>query len=483
LGNEKIKREELMANYNAFATPKKNYLTVNSAGNLSYSGTQIPITSYYSNKAQSNQSSATQSPTLGYSYDTTKKNNTTANPFSTQLSSYNTASNDYLKRMQELANQAQGNLGQQRTDNETRLNADYDRVKDYYSGMIPTLQGRFDQYQTDANATLEEMRQATDRSKASTRNQYLAAQRDALIAQRNNQATLDQKHAALGTIDSSFYNKDNANMIAEANRYRQMSNMEMADRLTAMDAELATAERQAQQAILQERNTLEDAVRQINFQLGNNESARQQALADVLANYNNSINSIQSNLASIEYNLAQEKWGYEQQLLSQQEGSLSEQFMNTGVPVTENDYRYMVENAGNYEKLGMGSAAQKGSSVKSELNTLLDNLLASNTNSITGLKNWDYWVTGTDAQMTKNYYDQLKAILSVENRELMKGTGQISDYESKLLERASSALGQNLSNEDFRKVLEDLKTSLGGNYSSGLTPSQISQYAQMVGIQ
>lgn len=57
------------------------------------------------------------------------------------------------------------------------------------------------------------------------------------------------------------------------------------------------------------------------------------------------------------------------------------------------------------------------------------------------------------AATAKNQFDQLVGILSLANRKQLKGSGAISDFESKTLERASSALGRNLSDKEFKKQL------------------------------
>lgn len=71
-------------------------------------------------------------------------------------------------------------------------------------------------------------------------------------------------------------------------------------------------------------------------------------------------------------------------------------------------------------------------------------------------------LTGRKAQTAKNTYDQLQGMLSLDNISKLKGTGAISDAEFKTLSQAASRLGRNLSNDDFRKVLEGLQTEMGG---------------------
>ena len=67
-------------------------------------------------------------------------------------------------------------------------------------------------------------------------------------------------------------------------------------------------------------------------------------------------------------------------------------------------------------------------------------------------------------QLAANQFDQLKGILSLGEREKLKGTGAISDYESKLLANSASALGRNLSEADFKAELEKIRDILSGKY-------------------
>ena len=77
-----------------------------------------------------------------------------------------------------------------------------------------------------------------------------------------------------------------------------------------------------------------------------------------------------------------------------------------------------------------------------------------------------YWTSGSPEQATKNRLKQLKAQLSLEAREKLKGSGAVSDFESRTLERSVSALDGNLRPADSRKELARLKGSLAN--ASGL---------------
>ncbi len=63
----------------------------------------------------------------------------------------------------------------------------------------------------------------------------------------------------------------------------------------------------------------------------------------------------------------------------------------------------------------------------------------------------------TGGAAIKNKYEQLKGILALDNRQKLKGSGAVSDFESRTLERASSALGRNLGEEEFSNELNRIK--------------------------
>ncbi len=73
------------------------------------------------------------------------------------------------------------------------------------------------------------------------------------------------------------------------------------------------------------------------------------------------------------------------------------------------------------------------------------------------------------AALAKNQFNQLKGMLSLENRQQLKGSGAISDFEFKVLSQAASALGRNLSDADFKAELIKLKTALQSEPATGTT--------------
>jgi len=104
--------------------------------------------------------------------------------------------------------------------------------------------------------------------------------------------------------------------------------------------------------------------------------------------------------------------------------------------------------------------------------SILDTLLANpKLSGISGAL--DQFTGGLSGQsaLAKNYYNQLQGILKLENRQQLKGSGAISDFEFKVLGEASSALGRNLSDADFKNELQKLKDKLTGNSPIPTTPT------------
>jgi len=121
-------------------------------------------------------------------------------------------------------------------------------------------------------------------------------------------------------------------------------------------------------------------------------------------------------------------------------------------------------------QVAQGMAATKPSISKSSLQavSVIDELLADpGLDAIAGVPGVSAFFPGTEAQNTKTLARQLQGILALENRDQLKGSGAISDFEFKVLEQAASALGidsksgrSSLSNEDFRFQLDKLKLKL-----------------------
>lgn len=71
---------------------------------------------------------------------------------------------------------------------------------------------------------------------------------------------------------------------------------------------------------------------------------------------------------------------------------------------------------------------------------------------------------GSDTNLAKNQYDQIKGLLSLENRGKLKGQGAVSDFEGKMLESSASALSRNLGDDEFKRQLIQVKGAISTSH-------------------
>lgn len=111
-----------------------------------------------------------------------------------------------------------------------------------------------------------------------------------------------------------------------------------------------------------------------------------------------------------------------------------------------------------------GISSKRQESLKYNMD-IVDKLLGMDTNAITGAGQNPLNALGISNATALNTYNQLRGILSLENRQLLQGSGAISDFEFRVLSDAATALGRNLPNAEFRKQLQNVRDVFAGKYA------------------
>lgn len=141
------------------------------------------------------------------------------------------------------------------------------------------------------------------------------------------------------------------------------------------------------------------------------------------------------------------------------------------------------QNTGKYTKVGeappkegdpnspQSIATKEKAKAESATNFGLVNNILNNSGleAVTGWKIFDpsRLFPGTKGQLVGNQTKQLKAILSLDNRSKLKGSGAISDFESRTLADSASALGiddngrSNLGESQFKQQLKNVRGAFG----------------------
>jgi hypothetical protein len=318
------------------------------------------------------------------------------------------------------------------------INSGTDTLQNFLKGQIAPIQAQQKSTIARGKDTLAGIEQSGNKSIENTETSTGTDLLSLAQSKRETDAARQRLFAGLNTVDSfgnAGYtgNQENADSAFLNSQQSLIAKKEqnIADIRTLVLNSKNTTQDAIDKAV-SEANTL---INSITERMIGNETGRQQA-----------IQKVKDDVANKVYGIVNEQSKYLDEL---------------GLKAAELDQKYGETNI--QDQKAKAAADQQ----KKETVQLVDTLLSSKSlNTITGLSQISPLFAGTQGSLTKNYYDQLKASLSLEKRQLLKGSGSISDKETQMLSDAATALGRNLSEKDFRQVLNDIKTALSGNSSS-----------------
>lgn len=360
----------------------------------------------------------------------------------------------------------------------------YGRQKQELIDQIPYLKNISEQTRAELLAAADDIRKSGALEKEQTIANYDEATLTSARGKRDTDAARQRMFAGLGTLDSTGsmgFTGQQINADEEFNRVQQNRETEKARALTAIDAKVATAERTAKNEIAKEAATFNETIRKIMSQANATDMDKEAQIRAAYLELKNTVQGINDTLAVTQQNGELEKLKYmAEQEKADQGANLSQEFIQTGIPKTAADFIYKTQNPGGFEtKIGADAQGKTGGKVLQVVN----NVLNGDIGAITGwLKTG--WIPGSAGAQTKNDFENLKSMLSLEGRQQLKGSGAISDFEAGMLERAASlGLGTNLSEDQFRAKLNQFKQELeaGSQTQQGVTMNVRQKSSGMTG--
>lgn len=337
----------------------------------------------------------------------------------------------------------------------------YNQRAKTYQAQVDPMKDRFNQYKQAQEDAIREAEKAAEAERQAQEQQYGGELRQSAQAGRESRARVANEFAGYNTLDSSAYGK--ALVGQEENLRVNQANIRANQSRAGLQTqrELSGFKREANNAIANEASKLQDKLNEIDQLLGEGSIEKDRAIAEAYQTARQNILTIRQQLATTESELNKYK--------------VSQEYLQTGVPSTMADYIFRQtepEKAKKFEEM-LGAGGQDDSGKRQIIDTI-ENIRSGNIGGITGLGQYSF-IPGTQAAMTKNYYDQLKGLLSLENRQKLKGSGAISDFEAKTLDQAASALGRNLSETQFRNILDNIYTAFGGQNTGNVNYSKYTQ--------
>ena len=407
----------------------------------------------------------------------------------TAQQTYEQKYNNYLAQSQARKEQ----LAQQ-NEAEAKMKAqeEYDANKTSLTaskGNLDTMMSGFRQRAATGQARLDtQAQQNRDRTNVTAGEN----QRQLAIDRRDARNDNEKRYAALGTIDSmgtGSFQSANENTESDFLSLTAKNKQATQTAIQDIDNKLFDAKASSEERIATEESKYNDAILEIEKLLAGNETGKAQAIRAASQLLAQKKAEIQDEYEGLRITSEKEKYDLQAKLeasamddekLKAIFAGASPDFLKTGQPKTAQDqfiiFKYPKE-AEAYMKMLTDSKAMSGNSgEKEKLISLVNDI--SNTGGlgrITGIQGMIPLIPGCKEQLVKGQIDQLKALLSLENRQKLKGSGAISDREMGILERASSLLNQNLNEQQFKQVLSQLKTEL----STG-SPSSINQGGQVI---
>ena len=407
----------------------------------------------------------------------------------TAQQTYEQKYNNYLAQSQARKEQ----LAQQ-NEAEAKMKAqeEYDANKTSLTaskGNLDTMMSGFRQRAATGQARLDtQAQQNRDRTNVTAGEN----QRQLAVDRRDARNDNEKRYAALGTIDSmgtGSFQSANENTESDFLSLTAKNKQATQTAIQDIDNKLFDAKASSEERIATEESKYNDAILEIEKLLAGNETGKAQAIRAASQLLAQKKAEIQDEYEGLRITSEKEKYDLQAKLeasamddekLKAIFAGASPDFLKTGQPKTAQDqfiiFKYPKE-AEAYMKMLTDSKAMSGNSgEKEKLISLVNDISNSGgLGRITGIQGMIPLIPGGKEQLVKGQIDQLKALLSLENRQKLKGSGAISDREMGILERASSLLNQNLNEQQFKQVLSQLKTEL----STG-SPSSINQGGQVI---
>lgn len=433
------------ANYSVFSTPKTNtaYRTVQNTGG---GGSWGPTQNLFSSPTP--KSPTVQASGYGSNYASNPANYQAPKPIqqpqTTQQSPQLNLMDNFLKGQQNVAEQKK-QLAQGQYDASSKRNTDlYNLSQDQLRGMKGSAQEAFNQFEQGTLGGLERVRSAGERNKGNVEEYYGDAQRTAAQARRETQGDAQRRFSALNTIDSfgeGSFKQANENIDSDFNRVTQSLAREKANKLAEIDDEIFAAEDTANQAIQAERVNLQQVLRQIDSSLQQGTIEYQFAEQQALGQYQENVSAIEEWFNGIQYQTESQKLALQTELAKM--NSFTPEFMATGVPTNQQEYEFLISNQeafkNLYPELFGDTSAGEG---KNKALTMVNNLISGNVDAISG-----GFRPGSTPVLNKIFgggqeaaqWEGLKNLLTLARRGELKGTGAVSDFETKMLEKAALA--------------------------------------------
>lgn len=392
-----------------------------------------------------------------------------------------TAATGYMNTLQQSGDAQKALAEKMRADNANYRTSQTGLLNQGLDNSANEYKQNYDLFKENSEAGVRDIQASGETQKSNAKDYYGDAQLQAAKSRNQVRGETQRTFSNLNTLDSrgeGSFSQATENQDSQFNSFTQGNLKAQAQKLTEIDAQVGQATRAATLAVQQEGVKLQSLLSQIEIAKQNNQLDQAKSLTDAYNETQQRIYDIQDGIDNIkyQYQLEQEKFKQAQEQLSQETAGLSPEFLQNGQVKTMQDFIYRSKHPDMFEKIKPGEATAGGNNQNKAL-TLVNNLLNGNLNGISGgvrYGNVPLISQATGAATSQADYDGLKSLLALAERGQLKGSGAVSDFESKMLEKAALAgLNQNLPTDEFKRRLSLLQQDLMSGGASDSTQSGI----------
>lgn len=353
----------------------------------------------------------------------------------------------------------------QRKQNEERLGRakeyntqSYDERNRLLKESIPQLQNQFGQAQGYFDKAMVGATDKANLAKSNIEDTAGSTQRQNAETLRTGQAGIANRFAGLGTSDSygaGSHMQAQENVQSDFNRLTAENLKQKSNQLAEIESNLQTYELDAQRQLDGLKSQLDSTILQIQSNMRMNDLDKQKAIDSAVYDYEDSLNTIDTTMNNMYKD-------YQLKALELEKTGLSQEFMKTGKPQNEADFQLMYKNPDEYEKM-FGSLSGKKPTNEGKALQMVNNLIGGNYQAVSGGFRTPGFLASAvpGAGAARADMEGLRSLLALAERGQLKGSGAVSDFESKMLEKAALAgLTSELPESEFLARLKLLQQDL-----------------------
>jgi len=384
----------------------------------------------------------------------------------------------YLTNSQTLADKQKQQAQERLNRSKANTITSYDEKGRLLKESIPMLQNQFAKTQQYFDTGNTNALNKANIAKENIEVEAGSAQRQNAETLRTGQRNIANRFAGLNTSDSygaGSHVQAQENVQSDFNRLTAENLRQKTNQKAAIDQQLVDYQTSAEKELNGVKAKLDTVIMQIQSDITMNDLQKQNAIDSTIADYEDAVNGIDTSMNKILQD-------YQLKLMELEKTSLSPEFMQTGKPQNESDYKFLVENSEKYDKYGAmlgktGGSGDQSQNSKTKALKIAQKIKDSSNYAKSGITGLMRMAMPGSSRRVEGLLQQLTTELQLEDVKRLRGQGTITDAEREILANSISALDldqkhpgrSKLTLEDFNNEIQNMIDKLSAETEKSTT--------------